>query len=98
MFRAILYIFYQDLLFGRNPFYFQFNANENNLRAFSTIRSVRLRVRFESRSMIKAEVAGFVQCLMRSCIQRRILLIMLLQGNYLIRVKQHDNPFLPLKT
>jgi hypothetical protein len=40
--------------------------------AFSTTRSVRLRVRSERMSVINAGVAGFVQCLMRSCSQSRI--------------------------
>ena len=45
-------------------------------------------------NMIKSEVAGFIQSLMRSCNQRRILPIMLLPDKYEMRV----NPLLPVKS
>ena len=56
------------------------NCRRSN--AFSTTRSVRLRVRSESMSTSKTEVAGFIQCLTHSCNQSRILPILLLPGNY----------------
>lgn len=58
--------FYQDFLFERSSFYFQFYAKENELRTFSTTRLVRLRVRSKSTLMLKTEVAGFIQCSTRS--------------------------------
>jgi len=45
--------------------------------------------------MIKTEVASFVQSLMRSFSQRRILPITLCPQEIMVRVKQHHTPFSP---
>jgi hypothetical protein len=87
MFERHFMFFYQGLLFRRSPFYFQFNANENDIRAISTTRSIWRRARFKKVAMIKAQVAGFIHCLMRSCNQRKILPIMQFPDNYATRVK-----------